>query len=185
MEKKRTAGAMAGAALAAAVVGEIIRRNGYAVNIRLRRVIHAEPRAIIDLVRQVEREVELIPAVRKVAVIERSDEEARYRVDGTSPLGPWWVVYTKWWDYEANTVGWASDEGAFGLTQRGRMNLEPVPEGTEVILTAEYTSLLPVVGPAVAAIGRRLLVEPNFTAWLKNIAAVVEAGPAPHAETAP
>lgn len=177
MEKKRTAGAMAGAALAAAVVGEVLRRNGYSVSVCLRRTIPADLQAIIDLVRHVERENELIPAIRKVTVLEESAEAVRYRVDGASPIGPWWATYHKWWDYEAGTVGWASDEGAFGLKQRGRMNLEPVAEGTEVLLTSEFTSIWPVVGPAVAAMGKRVLVEPNFEAWLDNIAQTLGAGP--------
>lgn len=174
MEKKRTAGAMAGAALAAAVVGEMLRRSGYSVRVALKRVIHADKEAIIDLVRQVDREVQLIPTIRSVSILESSPEGVRYRVEGASPLGAWWAEYHKWWDYEAGTIGWASDKGAFGLRQRGRMNLEPVPEGTEVTLTTEYTSIAPVVGPAIAAAGKTLLVHPNFQAWLDNIAAIVE-----------
>lgn len=183
MEKKRTAGAMAGAALAAAVVGEMLRRSGYSVRVALKRVIRADKEAIIDLVRQVDREVQLIPAIRGVSILETSPEGVRYRVEGTSSLGAWWAEYHKWWDYEAATIGWASDRGAFGLRQRGRMNLEPVPEGTEVVLTTEYTSIVPVVGPAIAAAGKTLLVEPNFRAWLDNIAATLEPRPEPEEAT--
>jgi len=174
MEKKRAAGAVAGAALAAAVVTEMLRRSGYSVSIRLRRVIRADSRAIIDVVSRVEGETDLIPAIKEVEVLESAADGVRYRVRGTSPLGPWWAEYHKWWDYEAGTVGWASDRGAYGLRQRGQLNLEPVAEGTEVILTSEYTSVTPVVGPAIAAAGRGLLVEPNFRAWLDNIARAVE-----------
>ncbi|MBI3947632.1 MAG: hypothetical protein HY321_17055 [Armatimonadetes bacterium] len=174
MERKRTAGAMAGAALAAAVVGEMLRRNGYSVSVRLQRLVKADPKAIIELVSHVERETELIPSVRKVTILETSPEAVRYRVDGSSPLGPWWSLYHKWWDYEANSVGWASDKGSFGLRQRGQLNLEPTPAGTEIILTSEYTSEWPVLGPAIAAAGRGLLVEPSFSAWLDNIAAALE-----------
>ncbi|NLC59529.1 MAG: hypothetical protein GX774_22045 [Armatimonadetes bacterium] len=175
MDKKRTAGAMAGAALAAAVVGEMLRRNGYSVNVRLQRPVRADARAIIDLVGRVEREVELIPAVREVTILAESPEAVRYRVQGTSPLGAWWAEYHKWWDYGAGSVGWASDKGSFGLRQRGQLNLEPIPGGTEMVLTTEYTSVWPVVGPAIAAAGKTLLVEPNFRAWLDNIALVLEA----------
>lgn len=175
MDKKRTAGAMAGAALAAAVVGEMLRRNGYSVNVRLQRTVRAEGCAVIDLVSRVEREVELIPAVREVTILEEAPEAVRYRVKGTSPLGSWWAEYHKWWDYGAGTVGWASDKGSFGLRQRGQLNLEPVPGGTEMVLTCEYTSVWPVVGPAIAATGKAVLVEPNFRAWLDNIALVLEA----------
>ena len=106
MEQKRTAGAMAGAAFAAAVVGEMLRRNGYSVSIRLTRTVQAEARAIIDLVSQVERETELIPAIQKVTLLDESPEAVRYRVDGT--IGPWWAVTSG--GIEAQTVGWASDE---------------------------------------------------------------------------
>lgn len=174
MEKKRTAEAMAGAALAAAMVGEMLRRNGYSVNVSLRRVIDADARAIINLVSHVEREAELIPAIRKVTVLEESAEAVRYRVEGRGPLGAWWSVYHKWWDYNAGMVGWASDRGSFGLRQRGRMNLEPIPGGTDVLLTTEFASVWPVVGPAIASAGKRMLVQPNFEAWLNNIAAALE-----------
>ncbi|MDH7568024.1 MAG: SRPBCC family protein [Armatimonadota bacterium] len=174
MERKRAMGAMAGAALAATVVAEILRRNGYSVTTRLEHVIGASPSDIIHLVSQVEREPEFIPAVRKVTVLERTPEAVRYRVEGVSPLGAWYAMYHKWWDVEAGTVGWASDDGSFGLRQRGQLNLEPRDGKTLVVLTSEYTSEWAVAGPAIASAGKYMLVEPNFRAWLRNLGRALE-----------
>ena len=156
---------------------EIIRLSGWTAPLSLRAVSEAAPEAIAALIRQVERESELVPGVRHVTVLERSEPDQhqrmgqngrgelnpvratgwiRYEVEGVAYGLPWRVRFRKAW--EGNRHFWWRAEGGTGRPeQHGALWLIPCAIGTRLELRAQTRSALPILGGAAT-----LLVNPLF-----------------------
>src|SRR5947209_2465450 len=112
--------------LIAAGVSEAVRLSGWTAPLSLRAESGAPAEAIAALVREVEREPQLVPGVRRVIVLERSggqphgqnapDGWVRYEVEGVACGLPWRVRF--WTAWQGNQRFWWRAEGGTGRPEQ-------------------------------------------------------------------
>jgi hypothetical protein len=153
---------------------EAVRLSGWAAPLRLSQPSAAAPTALAALVREVERETELVPGVRRVTVLERSQTRVRYEVRGLTCGLPWAVRFRKEWERDSR-FEWRAEGGAGWPEQRGVLWLQPQGGGTLLELRAWTRSRLPLLGGLATLLVNPLFLAPTFSAWLRNLARVAEA----------
>lgn len=180
--------------LLAAGASEVVRLSGWTAPLRLTARSDASPEALAALVRDVERETELVPGVRRVTVRERgcadgrgtdaaalcslptglpSSGWVRYEVEGVAYGLPWRVRIRKAWDEEGR-FNWRSEGGTGRPEQEGALLLRPDGAGTWLELSARTRSALPLLGGAATLLVGPLFLAPTFAAWLRNLARAAE-----------
>lgn len=176
--------------LIASGLSEAVRLSGWAAPLSLYADTAASPAAVADLVRQVEREPQLVPGVRHVRVIERggsgqipSDRNGdirevsaapaagwvRYEVEGVAYGLPWRVRFWKAWEGDGR-FWWRAEGGTGRPEQAGALWLLPRGTGTRMELRARTRSSLPLLGGAATVLVNPLFLAPTFSGWLRNLA---------------
>ena len=168
MGKRSRVIAAGGIAVGAALllVDRFARRRKQVVT--LNQEMAAPASAVIDLIKQVEREKEFIPLVSSVRVLERTNSEVRYIVRLRPPL-PGAVRYGKWWIENPPAVYWRSEGGTMGFQHRGEIHFTERGGSCTIHLRSEHWMTAPLAGrlagPAVTPI-----IRAQLEAWLKHLA---------------
>jgi len=134
----------------------------------------ASASAVLDLMKQVEREPEFIPIVSSVRVLERTGTHVRYTLRAARPL-PGAVRYGKWWDESPPAVHWRSERGTMGFQHRGEVRFTEVDGGCVAHLWSEHWFMAPLAG-RLAAPAAAPIVRAQLAAWLANLAAELAKG---------
>jgi hypothetical protein len=180
---------------------EAVRLSRWSAPLWLRKRAAAAPDVVAAFVRDVERETELVPGVRRVTVLERTSAEngrptavnavrtvtagvppsavsaggwVRYRVEGMAYGLPWTVRFCKEWVGNTRFV-WRAEGGTGRPEQFGELLLVPEGAGTQMELRVRTRSALPVLGGAATLLFNPLFLAPTFSAWLRNLARAAEA----------
>lgn len=136
--------------------------------IRIDQEMPAPASDVIDLIKQVEREPEMIPTISSVTVHERTPSEVIYTVRAMPPL-PASVRYRKWWDDAAPAVYWESQRGTAGFHHRGEIHFTEHDGKSVAHLWSEHWITTPFVG-RLATPAASPLLKNELAAWLKNLA---------------
>jgi hypothetical protein len=156
---------------------EAVRLSRWSAPLHLSQEAAAPAAAIAALVRDVERETELVPGVRRVNVRERGPAWVRYEVHGIAFGLPWAVRFRKEWDGDAR-FEWRAEGGTGWPQQHGVLELLPQGTGTRLELYARTRSGLPLLGGLATLLVNPLFLAPAFSAWLRNLARAAD--PSPH-----
>jgi hypothetical protein len=174
--------AVARALFLALGASEVVRLTGWSAPLSLHASSAAAPEAVAALVRDVERETELVPGVRCVVVLERgdlgsavgaSDGWVRYQVEGMAYGLPWRVRFRKAWEGE-DRFWWRAEGGTGRPEQYGALWLLPDGSGTRIELRVRTRSALPLLGGAATLLVNPLFLAPTFSHWLRNLAQAAE-----------
>jgi hypothetical protein len=173
---------------------EIVRLSGWTAPLSLRAEARAASEAIAALVRDVEREPQLVPGVRRVTVIERgvwerplahrhegaaepgggrTDGWVRYELEGVAYGLRWRVRIWKAWEGD-RSFWWRAEGGTGWPKQHGAMWLLPHCTGTRMELRVRTRSALPALGGAATLLVNPLFLAPTFSSWLRNLARTAE-----------
>jgi hypothetical protein len=182
----------------AASASEAVRLSGWKATLRICVESSASPAALARLVRDVEREPELVPGVRCVIVLARGGHDqasqapsvtvmrvsqsdrpdgeptapdgwVRYEVHGARWGVPWTVRFHKLWEGDTLFLWWS--EGGTGCPDHsGSLSLTPHDAGTRLELWAETRSAFPLLGGAATLLVNPLFLKPAFEGWLCNLA---------------
>jgi hypothetical protein len=174
---------------AAVGTSEVVRLTRWMAPLSLRADSPAPPEAIAALVRDVEREPQLVPGVRRVSLIERSGSPRRgptreheqvpsgaagadgwvcYEVAGVAHGLPWRVRFRKGWEGDQR-FWWRSEGGTGRPEQYGALWLLPRGTGTRMELRARTRSALPLAGGAATLLVNPLFLRATFSGWLRNL----------------
>jgi hypothetical protein len=179
-------------------VSEAVRLSGWKMTLRISVESSASPAALARLVRDVEREPEFVPGVRRVTVLARGGRDqpsdtdprvapsaltdgepaapdgwVRYEVHGARWGVPWSVRFHKLWEGDTLFLWWS--EGGTGCPDHsGSLTLTPDGAGTRMELWAETRSAFPLLGGAATLLVNPLFLRPAFEGWLRNLARVAE-----------
>jgi hypothetical protein len=189
--------------LATVSVSEAVRLSGWSAPLRLCAHAMAAPEVVAALVRDVERETEIVPGVRQVIVLEWGSTAGRrttadgsgvgsaavdgllcavaaggwvrYEVEGIAYGFPWRIRFCKEWEGDTRFT-WRAEGGTGRPEQRGELLLQPEGRGTRMELRVRTRSALPVLGGAATLLVNPLYLRPTFAGWLRNLARAAEAG---------
>jgi len=121
---------------------------------------------VFELLKQVELESEMIPAIESVTVHDRTDCDVHYTVRAASPIGA--VRYRKWWDSSLPAVYWESERGSLGFHHVGSIHFTEQDGKSVAHLVSEHWMTAPVIGRLASPVAG-LYLRPEFEIWLKNI----------------
>jgi hypothetical protein len=166
--------------LLAAGASEAVRLSDWSAPLRLQADSTAPPEALAALVRHVEQETELVPGVRRVAVLGRGDGWVRYQVEGVACGVPWDVRFRKEWELDPGDPAsirfrWHAEGGTGRPEQSAELLLRPADGGTRLELTARTRSDLPLLGGLATLLVNPLFLTPTFAGWLRNLTSAAEA----------
>jgi hypothetical protein len=136
-------------------------------------VSDADPKDLLDLVAQVEREPELVPSVTSVNVEERRGDAVQYRVETRIMGAPGWALFRKRINTPEGYAEWETLAAAYGFRQTGLLICERENERTITTVQTENSYRIPVIGPALAHLCTPFLA-PIFLKWIKNLETACE-----------
>lgn len=122
--------------------------------------------AVIEAVKQVENEAQLVPRVSAVDVNQRNDEQVIYTLHGGCCCAS--VRNRKWWDESIPAVYWETLNAPAGFHEEGSIHFAEKDGSSSVYLTSWHWVTTPIIGRITT-----LLISPilkgEFRAWLKNL----------------
>jgi hypothetical protein len=123
---------------------------------------------VLDAVKQVEREPEMIPIVSSVEILSKTDAEVNYTVR-TKGCCPATVRYRKWWDESIPAVYWRSVEGTAGFHHEGSIHFTEKDGKSVAYLMSWHWVTAPLVGRLTTPM-LKSVIKAELEAWLRNIA---------------
>lgn len=166
-KKSRVAAALGIVGGAALLTADLLSKRGRQV-VRINQEMPAAAPEVIDLIKQVEREPELIPIISSVSVQSRSDSDVIYTVRASPPL-PASVRYRKWWDDAVPSIHWESLCGTLGFHHQGQIQFTAANGRSIAHLRSEHWVTAPAIGRVVTPISAPV-IRTELAAWLRNIA---------------
>jgi hypothetical protein len=153
--------------LVVAGASEAVRLSNWSSPLRLQADSTAPPEALAALVRQVERETEMVPGVRRVAVLGRGDGWVRYQVEGVARGVSWDARFRKEWEQDTVEPGavrfrWHAEGGTGRPEQSAELLLRPSNGCTRLELTARTRSDLPLLGGLATLLINPLFLRPTL-----------------------
>ncbi|MBI2844895.1 MAG: hypothetical protein HYX78_15995 [Armatimonadetes bacterium] len=129
---------------------------------------------VLDLIKQVEREQELIPIISSVTVHSRTECDVHYTVRAFPPF-PASVRYRKWWDESGPAVYWESECGTLGFHHIGQIRFTQEKGRSVAHLRSEHWITMPIFGRLTApAISQVMRCE--LDTWLERLAGELKRG---------
>lgn len=166
---RRTTAAIGMGAIGAAAWGlRRLARRAHHVDISMDQATVLPADVIIARLADVRGEPAVIPFVRSVEVLLETPQSAEYIVGGRVLGVPWWVRYSKQWDYRSNSVTWRSLDGMYGIENSGRVQVLCRDKRNLIRLTTGYSVRMSAVGLTIERIMKPLLAY-AFGVWLKRL----------------
>jgi len=155
--------------IALAIADSYADRKRY--SIKLDKEMPASASEVVEIIKQVENEKDLIPIIADVIVHEASEDCVSYSVRTETGI-PASARYKKCWD-DTPAVYWWSESGTAGFHHAGEITFTEENGRTIAHLRSEHWLTAPIIG---RAIGPAILpaIRSELQSWLDNIAKKLE-----------
>lgn len=135
-------------------------------------IVNADPKAVFEIAREVEKFPDFMPDVKSVELIERRDDGysrsswvALAKIASINKEVKW--VEDEWWDADSLTSKFEQVEGDY-KHYFGDWSFTETENGTRVKLTVDFDLGLPLIGPMIVKLLDKLTLA-NLDSMLKAI----------------
>jgi len=144
--------------------------------IEISRTVRAPLEKVVAIARNVERYPEIMPDVKEIAVLEKSEDERRQVTRWVGTISQFKMT-VKWtqeetWNDDFTRVDFRQLEGDYDKME-GYWQFEPMDSATEFTSVLEYEYRVPLLGPLVAKVIHHL-AEQNVRSAMDAIAKEAE-----------